>query len=91
MNLTGFLFLILDLIQWILYAYLAFGTVYIFIFSMGRLTPGAPPIMPKGGFINPAAYADPGFVQYLKTSATSTRSIAGVIRDVDSAGVWIEI
>ena len=34
MNLTGFLFLILDLIQWILYAYLAFGTVYIFIFSM---------------------------------------------------------
>ena len=33
--------------------------VNIFIFSMGRLTPGAPPIMPKGGFINPAAYADP--------------------------------
>lgn len=26
-----------------------------------------------------------------KTSGTSTRSIAGVIRDVDSAGVWIEI
>ncbi len=26
-----------------------------------------------------------------KTSATSTRSVAGVIRDVDSDGVWIEI
>ncbi|UQY32647.1 hypothetical protein K8U54_12925 [Pseudomonas fulva] len=25
------------------------------------------------------------------TSATNTRSVAGVIRDVDSAGVWIEI
>lgn len=26
-----------------------------------------------------------------KTSATNSRSVAGVIRDVDSAGVWIEI
>ena len=26
-----------------------------------------------------------------KTSATNTRSIAGIIRDVDEAGVWIEI
>ncbi|MFP5423415.1 MAG: hypothetical protein ACLGID_18410 [Gammaproteobacteria bacterium] len=26
-----------------------------------------------------------------KTSATNTRSIAGVIRDVDSNGVWVEI
>lgn len=26
-----------------------------------------------------------------KTSATNTRSVAGVIRDVDSDGVWIEI
>ncbi|MDP3197236.1 Na+/H+ antiporter subunit C [Tabrizicola sp.] len=33
--------------------------VNLFIFSMGRITMGAPPIMPKGGFINPAAYADP--------------------------------
>lgn len=33
--------------------------INLFIFSMGRLTIGAPPIMPKGGFINPAAYADP--------------------------------
>ncbi|MFE3836621.1 Na+/H+ antiporter subunit C [Pseudogemmobacter sonorensis] len=33
--------------------------VNIFIFSMGRLTVGAPPIMPKGGFINPQNYADP--------------------------------
>jgi multicomponent K+:H+ antiporter subunit C len=33
--------------------------VNLFIFSMGRITLGAPPIMPKGGFINPAAYADP--------------------------------
>ena len=33
--------------------------VNLFIFSMGRITVGAPPIMPKGGFINPAAYADP--------------------------------
>lgn len=33
--------------------------VNIFIFSMGRLTVGAAPIMPKGGFVNPQAYADP--------------------------------
>ena len=26
-----------------------------------------------------------------KTSGTNTRSIAGVIRDVDAAGVWVEI
>jgi hypothetical protein len=26
-----------------------------------------------------------------KTSGSSTRSVAGVIRDVDTAGVWIEI
>lgn len=26
-----------------------------------------------------------------KTSATNTRSVAGTIRDVDSAGVWVEI
>lgn len=33
--------------------------VNLFIFSMGRLTVGAPPLMPKGGFVNPTAYADP--------------------------------
>ena len=33
--------------------------VNIFIFSMGRLTVGMPPIMPKGGFVNPQIYADP--------------------------------
>jgi multicomponent K+:H+ antiporter subunit C len=33
--------------------------VNLFIFSMGRITLGAPPIMPKGGFVNAAAYADP--------------------------------
>ena len=33
--------------------------VNLFIFSMGRITLGVPPIMPKGGFVNPAAYADP--------------------------------
>ncbi len=33
--------------------------VNLFIFSMGRLTVGRPPIMPKGGFVNPDAYADP--------------------------------
>ena len=33
--------------------------VNLFIFSMGRLAIGAPPIMPRGGFINPASYADP--------------------------------
>ena len=33
--------------------------VNLFIFSMGRLTVGAPAIMPKGGFVNPDAYADP--------------------------------
>ena len=33
--------------------------VNLFIFSMGRLTLGAPPIMPRGGFIDPTAYADP--------------------------------
>ena len=39
-------------------ALLSYG-VNLFIFSMGRLTEGAPPIMPKGGFVNPTAYADP--------------------------------
>jgi multicomponent K+:H+ antiporter subunit C len=33
--------------------------VNLFIFSMGRITLGAPPIMPRGGFIDPTAYADP--------------------------------
>ncbi|MDX5357446.1 MAG: Na+/H+ antiporter subunit C [Rhodobacterales bacterium] len=33
--------------------------VNLFIFSMGRLYLGAPPIMPKGGFVNPVAFADP--------------------------------
>ena len=33
--------------------------VNIFIFSMGRLTVGAAPVMPKGGFVNPQNYADP--------------------------------
>ena len=33
--------------------------VNLFIFSMGRLTVGGPPIMPRGGFVNPDAYADP--------------------------------
>ncbi|HEY0275228.1 MAG TPA: Na+/H+ antiporter subunit C [Paenirhodobacter sp.] len=33
--------------------------VNLFIFSMGRLTVGVPPIMPKGGFIDPTRYADP--------------------------------
>lgn len=33
--------------------------VNIFIFAMGRLTVGQPPIMPKGGFVNPQIYADP--------------------------------
>lgn len=33
--------------------------VNLFIFSMGRLTPGAAAIMPRGGFVNPERYADP--------------------------------
>lgn len=33
--------------------------VNLFIFSMGRFTMAAPPIMPKGWFVNPTAYADP--------------------------------
>ena len=33
--------------------------VNLFIFSMGRLTVGAPPIMPKGGWVDPTTYADP--------------------------------
>ena len=33
--------------------------VNLFIFSMGRLYVGAAPIMPKGGFVDPTAYADP--------------------------------
>jgi multicomponent K+:H+ antiporter subunit C len=33
--------------------------VNLFIFSVGRLTLGAPPIMPRGGFVDPTAYADP--------------------------------
>ena len=34
--------------------------VNLFIFSMGRLTLGAPAIMPKGGFIDPDALCGPG-------------------------------
>ena len=37
---------------------LAYG-VNMFIFSMGRLYVGAAPIMPRGGFVDPTAYADP--------------------------------
>ena len=33
--------------------------VNLFIFAMGRLTLGAAPVMPRGGFIDPTAYADP--------------------------------
>lgn len=33
--------------------------VNLFIFAMGRLTLGVPPIMPKGGFVDPTQYADP--------------------------------
>ena len=33
--------------------------VNLFIFSMGRLWVGVPPIMPKGGFVDPTTYADP--------------------------------
>lgn len=33
--------------------------VNLFIFSMGRLWLGAPPIMPRGGFVDPTVYADP--------------------------------
>lgn len=33
--------------------------VNLFIFGMGRLTPGRPAIMPKGGFVDPTVYADP--------------------------------
>ncbi|WP_374646170.1 Na+/H+ antiporter subunit C [Tabrizicola sp.] len=33
--------------------------VNLFIFSMGRLTMAAAPVMPRGGFVDPTAYADP--------------------------------
>lgn len=33
--------------------------VNLFIFAMGRLTVGRPPVMPRGGAIDPAAFADP--------------------------------
>ena len=33
--------------------------VNLFIFAMGRLMVGVPPIMPRGGFNDPTAYADP--------------------------------
>ena len=33
--------------------------VNLFIFAMGRIMPGVPPIMPRGGFVNPTLYADP--------------------------------
>ena len=33
--------------------------VNLFIFSTGRVMPGVPPIMPRGGFVDPTAYADP--------------------------------
>ena len=37
---------------------LAYG-VNLFIFAMGRLYVGAAPVMSKGGFVDPSAYADP--------------------------------
>ena len=37
---------------------LSYG-VNLFIFGMGRLVAGAAPIMPRGGFIDPEAFADP--------------------------------
>ena len=39
-------------------ALLSYG-VNLFIFAMGRMVTGAAPIMPKGGFVDPDAYADP--------------------------------
>ena len=33
--------------------------VNLFIFATGRLWIGVPPIMPRGGFVNPTTYADP--------------------------------
>ena len=33
--------------------------VNLFIFAMGRLTVSAPAVMPRGGCVNPDAYADP--------------------------------
>ena len=33
--------------------------VNLFIFSTGRIILGMPPIMPRGGFVDPTAYADP--------------------------------
>ncbi|TKD15629.1 Na+/H+ antiporter subunit C [Rhodobacter capsulatus] len=33
--------------------------VNLFIFAMGRLMVGVPPIMPRGGFVDPTAYTDP--------------------------------
>lgn len=33
--------------------------VNLFIFSMGRLNPGAAPIMPRDGVIDPTQFADP--------------------------------
>ena len=39
--------------------YKFFTYLNLFIFSMGRLYVGAAPIMPKGGFVDPTAYADP--------------------------------
>mgnify|MGYP003607920871 CR=1 FL=1 len=33
--------------------------VNLFILAMGRLYVGAAPIMPRGGFVDPTAYADP--------------------------------
>lgn len=38
---------------------LLYYAVNLFIFSMGRLTVGRPPIMPRGGFVTPQHYADP--------------------------------
>ena len=66
---------------------------------------GAEKVLTKRGtfkFFNHAADAilawDVGKSAYIvddqtvaKTSATNTRSVAGVIRDVDSNGVWVEI
>lgn len=49
----------------------------------------------SGDLITKAEIGDNAYIvddqTVAKTSGSSTRSVAGVIRDVDTAGVWIEI
>ena len=67
---------------------LAYG-VNLFIFSMGRLYVGAAPIMPKGGFVDPTAYADPLPQALVLTAIVISFGMTAVLVMM-ALGAWLE-